>query len=146
VLLAAAGGFVICIGYALVVTALFPPSLEQRSWVHEVAGTNGLPRHLFAFMALIAAPLVEEFMFRGVLFSGLRRAMPPWAAALITSALFTLIHLTSFTQPYWAGLSGIFAVSLGLQTARMLTNSLVPGMAMHLTYNSVVVMGLYAFA
>lgn len=40
----------------------------------------------------IFAPLSEELVFRGMMISRLRRAMPVWAAALIPSAIFGLIH------------------------------------------------------
>lgn len=38
------------------------------------------------------APLVEEFAFRGFLFSGFRNSAGPWAAAALSSLAFALLH------------------------------------------------------
>lgn len=48
---------------------------------------------LLSFIAIaIAAPLIEEVIFRGLILSELRRYLPVWAAILIQAILFGLIH------------------------------------------------------
>jgi len=46
----------------------------------------------FTFLATIAAPFMEEFVFRGFLFNALLRYAPVWIAALISGVLFGFSH------------------------------------------------------
>ena len=55
----------------------------------------------------VAAPVSEEFIFRGFVYRGWSAtALGPWGAILLSSALFALIHL----QYEWFYLAGIFAI------------------------------------
>ena len=49
----------------------------------------------FTFLATIAAPFIEEFVYRGFLFNALLRYAPVWLAALISGILFGLSHGSS---------------------------------------------------
>lgn len=49
---------------------------------------------IFFITAAIAAPLFEEFLFRGFLLPSLTRYMPVWGAILLSSFLFALAHLS----------------------------------------------------
>jgi len=67
-----------------------------------IAGGNIFVR----FLALvIAAPLVEEMCFRGVILSRLLAWTPPWAAVTVQAVLFGLVHMNL--------LQGIYAFILG---------------------------------
>jgi membrane protease YdiL (CAAX protease family) len=46
------------------------------------------------FIALLLAPVLEEFIFRGVVQRLLMRVVAPWGAILIASALFAALHGT----------------------------------------------------
>ena len=50
---------------------------------------------MMAFLVIVVAtPFFEEWMFRGALYGGLRRAkMPFWATTLLVSLLFGLAHM-----------------------------------------------------
>ncbi len=48
---------------------------------------------LISFTTLVYAPLVEELVFRGALFRGLRSYMNFWTAALISALAFGSIHV-----------------------------------------------------
>jgi membrane protease YdiL (CAAX protease family) len=47
----------------------------------------------FTFLATVAAPFVEEFIFRGFLFNALVRYAPVWVAAVVSGALFGYVHI-----------------------------------------------------
>jgi membrane protease YdiL (CAAX protease family) len=49
----------------------------------------------FAFLATVAAPFMEELIFRGFLFNALRRYAPVWVAAVVSGVLFGLSHGSS---------------------------------------------------
>lgn len=101
------------------------------------AGPGGLV--LVFLLACIAAPIVEETMFRGVLYRHLRdatgragTALSFAASALVTSVLFAAIHPQGLLFiPVLAGLA------IGFCIARELRGSLWPGMVAHAITNFV---------
>ena len=69
--------------------------------------------YLLAFITLIiVAPVAEEVLFRGYLFGKLRKYVPFWAATLITSVLFGLVH------GQWNVGVDVFALSIVLCSLR----------------------------
>ena len=54
-------------------------------------------RFLFGFTAIIAAPVVEEILFRGLLYPTIKQAGFPRAGLWVTSVLFALIHFNLMT-------------------------------------------------
>ena len=48
----------------------------------------------------LLAPLVEELVCRGIIFNRLGSWMPTWAAALVSSALFAVMHFNLFQLLY----------------------------------------------
>ncbi|NLJ37089.1 MAG: CPBP family intramembrane metalloprotease [candidate division WS1 bacterium] len=53
------------------------------------------PLSVVLYLALLglAAPLVEELIFRGFVYAGLRRYLPPFTAVIISAGVFALMHL-----------------------------------------------------
>ena len=49
--------------------------------------------------AVLIAPVVEELAFRRVLYSGLKQLVSPFAAAVVTSLLFALVHAVIWQVP-----------------------------------------------
>ena len=49
---------------------------------------------VFSIMPVIQAPLVEEILFRGILFPAMRFTIPRWLAYLIPALLFAGVHLS----------------------------------------------------
>jgi len=62
--------------------------------------------------AVVLAPVVEEIVFRGLIFRRLLRHVQPVLAALGSSLLFGLLH----PDPLWSGLFGLAMVALYAQT------------------------------
>ena len=85
-------------------------------------------------MALLIAPPVEEFLFRGLLFSGLRRSVGPRATILCTAVLFAMLH---------PAVSAVPVLILGLVTGwtRERTGALCAGALAHATFNAVMLSG-----
>jgi membrane protease YdiL (CAAX protease family) len=86
----------------------------------------------FALLAVLAAPVFEEFIFRGVLFGGFRRSFGPVVAAASSALVFAIVHPAIASAPVF--LLG-FAAALVYEHER----SLIVPMATHMTYNAVVV-------
>ena len=76
-----------------------------------------------AFLVCVGAPLVEEFFFRGFFFTALTSWRGIWPAAIITGAVFGLIHAGSADIAFLLPL-GFFGFSLCL--LRVKTGSLYP--------------------
>lgn len=86
------------------------------------------------FAIVVAAPLFEEFFFRGFLFIGIQNSrLGSWGAAIITSLLWAAIH-----QQYdLYGIIQIFASGLLLSYAKVRSGSLYPCIIMHSLMNLV---------
>jgi membrane protease YdiL (CAAX protease family) len=87
----------------------------------------------FGFTTCVLAPLAEEFFFRGFLFRSLAERMHLAWAALIAGGIFGLVH--------WPGgsLEGVAVLgTLGVLLCLMVyyTASLLPGIIMHASFNS----------
>jgi len=99
-----------------------------------ILDTEDLPvRMLLAFQAVVAAPIVEEMMFRGVLFPGLRQRWGLVGGAALSAALFALSHNTlpgGFLQLWSLG----FAFALVANRNR----SILPNILMHGIHNGLV--------
>ena len=83
---------------------------------------------------IIAAPIFEEFFFRGFLFKGLKHSrLGSVGAIVLTSALWASIHL----QYDFYNIASIFVGGLVLGLARLKTHSIYPPLAMHALVNLV---------
>lgn len=102
-------------------------------WVEDVYRTAVfLPLLVFALVAV--APVVEEVVFRGFLFEGLRHSRLGDAGTIVVASLvWASLHL----QYEWFYIGQVFVVGLLLGAARSLTSSLVPPVAMHALYNGI---------
>ncbi|MGK5053199.1 CPBP family intramembrane glutamic endopeptidase [Janthinobacterium sp. RB2P8] len=106
------------IGYA----ALLPPA---SSPLIQING-NGL--WLLA-VSVLAAPLCEEFLFRGLLQGGLRRSLPAWQAIGIAAALFAIVQPPAAMLP-------VFVLGLCTGIAYERSGSLLAPMLTHALYNA----------
>lgn len=98
---------------------------------------------LMAFLATVTAPLMEEVVYRGLLYSALQR----WAGAIGAVVLVTLIFAGLHVWQYWpnfGAISAILLLSLALTVVRARTGRLLPCYMIHLVFNgiqSVIIVG-----
>jgi uncharacterized protein len=85
---------------------------------------------LLFFAVAMLAPLVEELVFRGLLQKSLSHRMPIWAAILIASALFALVHFDPKAFPILMGMGVVFGVLYHK------TGSLRANIAVHMVNNA----------
>lgn len=75
------------------VSILFPEIDLAQEQVTGFGGTEASFDYLLIFLSLvIIPPLTEEIVFRGIVFGGLRKSLPFWLAAFVSSALFAIAH------------------------------------------------------
>jgi membrane protease YdiL (CAAX protease family) len=85
----------------------------------------------FAFLATVAAPFMEELIFRGFLFNALLRYAPVWLAAVVSGVLFGLSHGSSSA---WIPLA---ASGVVLAYVYQRSGSLTAAMISHALFNLV---------
>ena len=95
--------------------------------------TSG-PLYLQILAVAIVAPVLEEFLMRGLVLNRLRRLMPTFAAVLLQGMLFGVIHM-NILQGSYAALIGFL---LGYLYVRY--ESLLPCFALHITLNAISVL------
>ncbi|MBX3385360.1 MAG: CPBP family intramembrane metalloprotease [Phycisphaeraceae bacterium] len=85
--------------------------------------------------ALVAAPIVEELLYRGCVQSGvLGLVRSRWGAILITSVVFTVVHVGATP---WYALPGLMVLSVGLGIAYERTGRIGVPILMHVGFNGV---------
>ncbi|MBV9239418.1 MAG: CPBP family intramembrane metalloprotease [Xanthobacteraceae bacterium] len=84
-----------------------------------------------AAIAIFAAPIFEEFIFRGLIFGGLRRSFGFIPAALASAAIFAIVHPPPSVIP-------VFLMGLAAAFAYERTRMLAAPMAVHAIYNAAV--------
>jgi uncharacterized protein len=89
-----------------------------------------------AALAVFTAPIVEELVFRGVLYSALQRSVGVPFAISITTLLFAGIHFPQYNESPVA-LIVICILSLGLTLIRWKSGNLLPCIVTHLIFNGV---------
>jgi len=83
-------------------------------------------------LAVVAAPVFEEFIFRGLIFGGLRRSFGPGVATLASAAIFAIVHPPLSVIP-------VFAMGVCAALIYERTKVLAAPMLVHAIYNAAVI-------
>lgn len=119
--------------FSLIWTSIFNASKEK---LLEQLGANETTTLLVLSAALtcVIAPIAEEFLFRGFIFTALRSWRGVWPAALITGLLFGAVHAGSAPA---IDLVPLAALGFALCLLYRATGSLYPCIAAHCVNNSI---------
>ncbi len=108
--------------------------------VLEIANGGIQVRFLLIVLAAVAAPIVEETMFRGVLYRQLRTSsnrlgivLSISLSVLLTSFLFAAIHPQG-----WIAIPALMAIATGMNLMREWRGTLLPSMIVHGLSNGLV--------
>jgi len=88
-------------------------------------------------LAIVIAPLAEEFFFRGFLYGVLKRYAGALPALVFTGVAFAVIHL------HVPSLLPLFLLACVLTLAYELSGSLLVPMTMHALFNAVTLVGVF---
>jgi uncharacterized protein len=110
--------------------------IDDQSDLPNELGVDSSTAALVAVVLLvcIAAPVAEEFLFRGLLFTSIRASAGLWPAAIVNGVVFGAIHAGSSPVGLLVPL-GILGVGLCLIYAW--TGSLYPCVALHAVNNAI---------
>jgi membrane protease YdiL (CAAX protease family) len=140
--IAAAVGATIALFYLVVLLRHFPPAPGQTAGSFTSAiKSGGWPVHIWALLAIVSAP-IEEFVHRGVLFSGLSRSWGTLWSGLFVTVVFVLGHLFE-TRTYWPALLSVTLAATAFLILRIKTKSFIPSVICHAAYNAVIVAAVY---
>ena len=89
-----------------------------------------------AFMAVVTAPITEELVYRGVLYSALQKVGGRVWAVIGVMVLFTLIHVPQY-WPNYGVIGAICLLSISLTLVRAYTGRLLPCFIMHVVFNGI---------
>ncbi|HYG82538.1 MAG TPA: type II CAAX endopeptidase family protein [Pyrinomonadaceae bacterium] len=102
----------------------------------KLLSSSTATRVTIALLAALTAPLVEEIVYRGVLYPALQRAMGMTWAVVLVSVLFTLPHVPQYRNNLGV-IMVILVLSLCLTLVRALTGRLLPCFIIHLVFNGI---------
>lgn len=104
----------------------------QQIWAPFGFGADGIGMVL-ASCAALAAPFVEEPLFRGYLLNALTKAMPLWGAVVASSLVFSATHLSVTTDV--RQLAKLFAAGMAYGAIRILSGRWQAAALAHLAVN-----------
>jgi uncharacterized protein len=109
---------------------------DQPTPLEQIINSSAAARYALAGLAVFTAPLVEELIYRGVLYSALHKLVGVSPAVVIVLGIFTLIHVPQ----YWPNVGVIAAVgllSISLTIIRAYSGRLLPCVVIHLVFNGI---------
>lgn len=111
-------------------------NLDEPSDLPDELGADSSTAALVAVLVLVCvmAPVAEEFLFRGLLFTSLRASTGIWPAAIITGAVFGAIHVGSSPVGFLVPLA---VLGVGLCLIYAWTRSLYPPIGLHAVNNAI---------
>lgn len=145
-------GFGRALGHGLLaLVAAYPLLLLVQAMVYGASGGQMQPQEVVEFlqhaeaprdriavlvMAVIVAPVAEEFIFRGYLYPVGRKYLGPFFAVAGSSFFFALLH------GHLASLPALFTLAVCLALAYEKSGSLLVPMVMHATFNAVSILAI----
>ncbi|MBI4601346.1 MAG: CPBP family intramembrane metalloprotease [Planctomycetes bacterium] len=86
-----------------------------------------------ALLAVVAAPVFEELIFRALIYRGLRRSFSRWPSVLASAAIFAIVHPPVSVAP-------VFVLGIAAALSFERTGLLAAPVAAHVVYNVTVML------
>jgi membrane protease YdiL (CAAX protease family) len=124
---------ILLFGLALAITMLYG---QRKTDLDIMIESSIYTRIATAFAAVATAPLVEELIYRGVLYRALEKAAGMQVALPIVSLLFAGVHVFQYRNNL-AVIAVITLLSMTLTTVRAATGKVLPAFIIHLVFNGI---------
>ena len=124
------GGFFVV---AAIVSSFLP---EQDNDLMRILRSSRTAVYVVAFLATFTAPIVEEVIYRGILYSAFQRSFGAATAILVVTMLFALVHVPQY-YPSYSTIFLICLLSLILTLIRVKTKNLLPCIVLHTIFNGI---------
>lgn len=139
------GWVIVTLLLALLVRAIDREALPTQEGLEQLAGADGTAVLVAVFAAVVLAPVVEEVIYRGVLFQALRERIGLWPAMVISAGLFGVMHLDTVMQAEgfdpvgFIPMMGIVLLGVWLAAAFHKTGSIIVPIVGHAAFNGIAV-------
>ena len=138
--------FILMFLWVNITTRIFPSTQNGSAIVKEAANLTGISYFITRFLyGSLIAPIAEELVFRGLLMTALSKFKKYYIDAIISSALFSLIHVLQYG---WVLTDFIIYAGAGLLLCMLFryTRSIYWSMALHILWNSfLIIVSLLVF-
>jgi hypothetical protein len=124
---------IILYGAAFILTLAFG---GQGTALDRLVESSRAAALMIAFLAVATAPIVEESIYRGILYPALERVSGAKVAVILVTLLFAVPHVPQ----YWPNIAVILSITLlsvALTVLRARTGRLLPCIAVHLVFNGI---------
>lgn len=134
------GGFKFWHGVAILVSVIALAMLlanllgTPENEMTRLLKSSRMAVYMVAILATFSAPIVEEVVYRGVLYSAFQKTFNPAFAVVFVTLIFTIVHVAQYRPDYGAIISLCF-LSLLITLVRAKTENLLPCIAIHLVFN-----------
>lgn len=109
--------------------------LEQENDLLRIIRSSRTAVYLLAFLATVTAPVVEEVIYRGILYSAFQRAVGVTSSVILVTLLFALVHVPQY-YPSFVTIALLTLLSLILTLVRAATHNLLPCIVLHFFFNA----------
>ena len=124
---------VVLFGLAFAITWFYG---ERKTDLDLLIESSMYTRVVTAFVAVATAPLVEELIYRGILYQALEKAAGVAVAVLVVSLLFAGVHVFQYRNNL-AVIAVITLLSFTLTVARAISGKVLPSFIIHLVFNGI---------
>ena len=108
----------------------------QKTDLDRILESSRAAAVTLAIIAMATAPLVEEMIYRGLLYSAFERAIGQWGAVIVVASMFAGLHVVQY-WPNAGAISSIALLSIVLTVVRARTGRLLPCFVIHLVFNGI---------
>ena len=129
----AAGLALLMLGVAVLAEKLLP---HKETDLEKLLKLGMAVKLMVAALAVLTAPLIEEIVYRGVVYSSAEGLWGKTAAVALVTVLFALVHVPQYWGS-WAANTAILSLSLVLTLLRAWSGTLLPCVVTHLVYNGI---------
>jgi len=119
--------------FAAVISIFFP---EQENELTKILASSRAAVCVVAFMAPFSAPIAEEVIYRGIVYSGFRKTFNVPVAVIVTTVLFAGVHYPQYWGS-WGTIILITTLSLILTFIRVRSDNLLPCVVLHFIFNGI---------
>ena len=133
------GGLALGIGFVVLTEyGVLPADDLPQPLVDTLVAAPFLLQIFWVLMIVVFFPTVEEVLFRGFLFTGFSQSWGPSLAGLLSTVAFVAVHMPKVLE-YWPALMAVTIIGTLTVFIRIRTDSLLPGIVLHTTYNGVLI-------
>ena len=124
----------ILIGFLVIAASISQFFPEQDNELLRILRSSRTAVYIVAFLATFTAPIVEEVVYRGILYSAFQRSVGIPAAFTLVTFLFALVHVPQY-YPSYSTIFLLVLLSVSLTALRVRSKNLLPCIILHTLFN-----------